>query len=273
MVDPFLNGSDPILMGIVNVTPDSFSDGGRFFVSERAIAHGRRLVKDGAHILDIGGESTRPGAEPVGVEEELARVIPVIEGLKGCGAMVSVDTRHAAVMRAAIAAGAGMVNDVSALTHDPAALDVVAEAGVYVCLMHMKGDPRTMQDDPQYDDVCAEVYGYLLSRIDACRAKGIQMNRIIADPGIGFGKTIEHNLTILNQLKKFESLGVPIMLAASRKRFIGTLAGGVEPAHRLPGSLAAAMAGWERGARVFRVHDVAETAQALAVFGAISAKD
>jgi dihydropteroate synthase len=273
MSDPFLNGSGPVLMGIVNVTPDSFSDGGKFFASERAIAHGLRLVNDGAHILDIGGESTRPGAAPVGVDEELARVIPVIEGLRKCGAMISVDTRHAAVMRAAIAAGAGMVNDVSALSHDPAAMDVVAEAGVYVCLMHMKGDPRTMQDDPVYDDVCAEVYEYLLSRIDACRAKGVELNRIIADPGIGFGKTVEHNLTLLNHLKDFESLGVKIMLAASRKRFIGALAAVAEPAHRLPGSLAAAIAGWERGARVFRVHDVAETAQALAVIRAICARD
>lgn len=272
MNDPFLSVSAPILMGIVNVTPDSFSDGGKYLDSGKAIAHGMRLVEEGAHILDIGGESTRPGAAPVSMEEELSRVIPVIEGLRGSGVMLSIDTRRAAVMAAAIGAGASMVNDVSALTHDRESLHLVAKAGVYVCLMHMKGDPRTMQDAPHYDDVFDEVYGYLLSRIDACKSTDIHMNRIIADPGIGFGKTLEHNLTLLNRLKEFESLAVPIMLGASRKRFIEAITGIAGPERRLAGSLAAAIAGYERGARVFRVHDVAETRQALAVSTAISSK-
>lgn len=270
MNDPFLTIDGPVLMGIVNVTPDSFSDGGQFLLPDKAIAHGRRLVEEGAHILDIGGESTRPGAEPVSIEEELRRVIPVITGLRGCGAMISIDTRHAKVMEEALKAGASMVNDVSALTHDPDSIKAVAKAGCYVCLMHMNGDPRTMQDAPRYEDVFAEVYVYLENRIAACRTNGINMNRIIADPGIGFGKSLEHNLTLLNRLADFESLGVPIMLAASRKRFIDAVSGGSAPDQRLGGSLAAAIAGYQRGARVFRVHDVAETRQALAVAGAIS---
>lgn len=270
MNDPSLPPDGPILMGIVNVTPDSFSDGGQFLSPDKAIAHGRKLVEEGAHILDIGGESTRPGAAPVSLEEEIGRVLPVIKGLRDCGAMLSIDTRHAAVMDAALNAGAGMVNDVSALTHDPESLHVVAKAGCYVCLMHMKGDPKTMQDAPRYEDVFAEVYVYLENRIAACRANGIEMDRIIADPGIGFGKNLEHNLILLNRLADFESLGVPVMLAASRKRFIDAVSGGAAPDQRLGGSLAAAIAGYQRGARVFRVHDVAETAQALAVTSAIS---
>ncbi len=269
MNEPFLGLSGPILMGVINVTPDSFSDGGRYFSADKAIAHGRKLVEDGAHILDIGGESTRPGAEPVSIAEELDRVLPVIEGLSGCGAVLSIDTRHAAVMAAALKAGAGMVNDVTALTHDTESMQIVAESGCHVCLMHMKGSPKTMQDAPRYEDVFAEIYVYLENRIAACRANGIQMNRIIVDPGIGFGKTLEHNLTLLNRLKDFESLGVPIMLAASRKRFIAALSRDADAAHRLGGSVAAAITGWERGARIFRVHDVAETAQALEVYSAI----
>ena len=268
--DPFLIQDGPILMGILNVTPDSFSDGGRFLDADKAIAHGLRMVEEGAHIIDIGGESTRPGSEPISVEEELRRVIPVIEGLSECGAMLSIDTRHAAVMRAAIEAGAGMVNDVSALTHDQDALGVVAKAGAYVCLMHMKGDPRTMQVDPQYDDVFQEVYDFLEARIAACVTAGIAKDRIVADPGIGFGKNLSHNLILLNRLAKFQSLSVPIMLAASRKRFIEAVAGKAAAEHRLAGSLAAVIAGYERGARIFRVHDVAETRQVLAVYSAIS---
>lgn len=270
MNEPYMNIDGPILMGIVNVTPDSFSDGGRYFSPDKAIAHGRKLIEEGAHILDIGGESTRPGAEPVSIDEELRRVTPVIRALRDSGVIISIDTRHAAVMEAALKAGASMVNDVSALTHDPESMYVVAEAGCHVCLMHMKGDPKTMQDAPRYEDVFAEVYVYLESRIAACVANGIEMNRIIADPGIGFGKNLEHNLTLLNRLKDFESLGVSMMLAASRKRFIDAISGGAGPDHRLAGSLAAAIAGWERGAKLFRVHDVAETRQALAVHRAIS---
>lgn len=257
-------------MGIVNVTPDSFSDGGTHFSAEAAIAHGLRLREEGAHILDIGGESTRPRADPVLVEEELRRVMPVITGLKDCGAMLSIDTRNAEVMTAALQAGAHMVNDVSALTHDPRALSVVSSADCYVCLMHMQGEPRTMQDAPTYDDVVNEVYAYLENRIAICRASRIEMNRLIVDPGIGFGKTAEHSLTLLQNLRKFTSLGAPVMLAASRKRFIETVAGTATPDRRLGGSIAAALAGWQSGARVFRVHDVAETRQALAVFSRIS---
>jgi dihydropteroate synthase len=270
MNDPFLSVDGPILMGIVNVTPDSFSDGGQFLDPAKAIAHGLKLVEEGAHILDIGGESTRPGAAPVSVDEELRRVIPVIEGLRTSGVLLSIDTRHAAVMDAALKAGAGMVNDVSALTFDPDSMHVVAKDGCYVCLMHMKGEPKTMQEAPRYEDVFAEVYVYLENRIAACKANGIQMDRIIADPGIGFGKNLSHNLTLLNRLADFESLGVPVMLAASRKRFIDAISGGAAPDHRLGGSLATAIAGYQRGARVYRVHDVAETAQALAVHHAIS---
>lgn len=269
MNDPFLMRDDPVLMGIVNVTPDSFSDGGLYLAAEAAIAHGRKLVSEGAHILDIGGESTRPGAEPVTVEEEMRRVVPVIEGLRGCGAFLSIDTRHSVVMKAALAAGVDMVNDISALTHDPDSMVLVAGAGCYVCLMHMKGDPRTMQDAPFYGDVFDEVYGYLQARIDACKAAGIRMDRIIVDPGIGFGKNLEHNLILLNRFEDFKSLGVPLMLAASRKRFIDAVCGGVGPVQRLAGSLAAAVAGWEQGARIFRVHDVAETHQALMVYRAV----
>ena len=271
MNDLLLNGHDPVLVGIVNVTPDSFSDGGRHFLSDLAIAHGKRLIGEGAHILDIGGESTRPGAEPVSVEDELRRVLPVIGGLKDCGAVISIDTRNAETMRQAIAAGARMVNDVTALTHaGGGAVDLVAKAGVYVCLMHMKGDPQSMQDDPHYDDVFTEVYEYLLSRIGACRARGIQMGRIIADVGIGFGKTVDHNLILLNRMKEFESLGVSLMLGASRKRFIASVSGGSEPAQRDAGSIAAAIAAWQRGVKIFRVHDVAATKQALDVYRAIT---
>lgn len=269
MSDPLLNTSDPVLMGIVNVTPDSFSDGGEFFDADKAIAHALKLKEEGAHILDIGGESTRPGAAPITVEEELRRVLPVIEGLKNCGAMISIDTRHAPVMKAAIEAGAAMVNDVSALTHDPNAVKFVADAGVYVCLMHMKGDPRTMQVEPTYEDVFAEVYAYLENRMEACVKAGVKQEWIMIDPGIGFGKNLRHNLILLNQIGKFQSLGVPVLLGASRKSFIERIVPTATKGHRLPGSLASCLAAYDRGIRHFRVHDVAETAQALSVYKAI----
>lgn len=261
-----LSRPDPLIMGIVNVTPDSFSDGGRFMAAEAAIAHGLKLAADGAHILDVGGESTRPGAAPVTPEEEQARVIPVVAALAGAGHIVSIDTRHAATMKAALKVGAAMVNDVSALDHDPAALPLMAASGAYVCLMHMKGDPRTMQEAPVYDDVFAEVYAYLEHRIGTCLAAGMDRSRIVVDPGIGFGKTLEHNLILLSRLKDFKSLGVPLLLGASRKRFIAALCGDVPAGERLPGSLAAVLAGYIQGTRIFRVHDVAETAQAFAVY-------
>jgi len=269
MSDPLLHAFDPVLMGIINVTPDSFSDGGEFLESGKAIAHGLRLKQEGAQILDIGGESTRPGAKPITIDEELARVLPVIEGLKNSGAMISIDTRHARVMKAAVEAGAGMVNDVSALTHDPAAMAFVAEAGVHVCLMHMKGDPRTMQDEPTYNDVFAEVFAHLESRMEVCVKAGVKQGRIMIDPGIGFGKNLEHNLILLNRIGEFKSLGVPVLLGASRKSFIERVVPAATKGHRLPGSIAACLAGYERGIRHFRVHDVAETAQALSVFKAI----
>lgn len=267
-----LTRDEPVLMGIVNVTPDSFSDGGLYFDAARAIEHGLKLKDEGAAILDIGGESTRPGATPVSAEEEIARVVPVLRGLKHCGAILSIDTRHAAVMRAAIAEGAGMVNDVSALTHDAESLAVARDSRVFVCLMHMKGNPRTMQEDPHYDDVFEEVFSFLKGRVEACRAVGIPVEKLCIDPGIGFGKTLEHNRTILSRLADFKALGVPVILGASRKRFIQAIDPGASVDKRLPGSLAACLAAYQKGVRLFRVHDVAETVQALKVFRAISEK-
>lgn len=264
MID--LNRDEPILMGIVNVTPDSFSDGGLYEKASAAIQHGLKLQEDGAHILDIGGESTRPGAKPITVEEEIARVVPVIEGLKDCGTLISIDTRHAATMRAALKAGASMVNDVSALEGDADSLSIVANSGAFVCLMHMKGDPQSMQDDPHYENVFQEVYDYLESRIDACVKAGVAQNRIVVDPGIGFGKTLEHNLILMNQIGEFRRLGVPVLLGASRKRFIQAIHPQATTDKRLAGSLAACLAAYGEGIRLFRVHDVAETAQALAVY-------
>jgi dihydropteroate synthase len=263
-------GDHPVLMGIVNVTPDSFSDGGQFFDPKMAVAHGLRLVAEGAKILDIGGESTRPGAAPISQEEEQARVIPVLEGLKDCGATLSIDTRNASTMKIALKAGAGMVNDVSALTYDPDSLKIVANSDCLICLMHMKGDPKTMQDAPVYQDVLKEIYDYLARRIDACAKVGVNRSRIIIDPGIGFGKTLDHNLTILNNIDYFDDLGVPVLLGASRKRFIESLCPGTDPKDRLPGSLSACIAAYAKGIRHFRVHDVAETEQALTVYSCIA---
>lgn len=260
----------PLIVGIVNVTPDSFSDGGDNYDVQAAIAAGRAMLAEGADILDVGGESTRPGAEPVGIEEECARVLPVIEVLAGGGAVVSIDSRHAAVMRAAVAAGAAIVNDVTALTGDPAGLETVAELKVPVILMHMQGEPRTMQADPRYDDVVAEVRDYLAGRAAACEAAGIAPRDIALDPGIGFGKTVEHNLALLRHLDAIAALGYPVLVGASRKSFIGKLSRGESPKERLGGSLAIALAAAERGAAILRVHDVAETAQALELWRAVA---
>jgi len=256
----------PRIAGIVNVTPDSFSDGGRFAAPEAAIAHALRLDAEGADILDIGGESTRPGAAPVDLEEELRRVLPVIEGLAGrTRARLSIDTRKAEVMRRAAAAGVHMVNDVSALTHDPAALAAVADTGLPVVLMHALADPRTMQADPRYDDVVLDVYDMLAARIEACEAAGIPRSRLAVDPGIGFGKTLAHNLALIGASSIFHGLGCAVMLGASRKSFIGRLTG-APPGERLAGSLAAALQGARQGAQLLRVHDVAATRQALGVW-------
>lgn len=264
-------GDAPILMGVVNVTPDSFSDGGRFLDPERAVAHGLRLATEGAQILDIGGESTRPGAEEVGAEEEIRRIVPAIRALRGAAPFISIDTRRAATMAAALEAGANFINDISALTHDPDSLPLAARAGVPVCLMHMRGTPRTMQENTDYKDVVTEVFTYLEARIRACEAAGLARGRILADPGIGFAKTLEHNLALIRNIGKFAALGVPVLLGASRKRFIGALDQNAPPENRLAGSLAAAVAARAQGVRVFRVHDVAQTRQALAVFDALRA--
>jgi dihydropteroate synthase len=259
----------PRVMGIVNVTPDSFSDGGRWLDPQAAIAHGLQLEAEGADLLDIGGESTRPGAEPIGVDEELRRVIPVIAALASkVRAPLSIDTRNAEVMRRAADAGARIINDVAALGHDPAALRVAAGTGLPVVLMHAQGDPRTMQLAPRYDDVVLDVYDWLDGRIAACEAAGIPRARIVVDPGIGFGKTVDHNLALIARLSILHGLGCPILLGASRKSFIGRLSGGAPADQRMPGSVAAALLGAAQGAQILRVHDVAATRQALAVWEA-----
>ncbi len=262
----------PAIMGVVNVTPDSFSDGGDHADAGAAIAHGRALAEAGAAILDLGGESTRPGAEPVSPEDEAARVIPVVAGLAGLGVPLSIDSRRASVMAAALEAGAAIVNDVSALGHDPASLGLVAAAGAPVILMHSRGDPRTMQDDPVYDDAPLDVYDVLAARVEACLAAGIARARILVDPGIGFGKSpTGHNVEILRDLALYHGLGCPILLGVSRKSFIARLSADEPPKARLPGSLAAGLAGLDQGVQILRVHDVAETAQALAVWRALRA--
>lgn len=262
--------SKPLVMGVINVTPDSFSDGGEFLEAERAIERGRRLAAAGADILDVGGESTRPGAAAVSPETEMARVLPVVRALAAEGFVVSIDTRRAAVMKAALDAGARIINDITALEGDLAASMVVADAATPVVLMHMQGEPGTMQNDPRYVDAALDVFDYLRSRIAACEVAGIARQRIAVDPGIGFGKTVAHNLRILGHLELFLGLGCVIVLGVSRKSFIGRLSRGEPPAERLAGSLAAALAGAARGAHILRVHDVAETRQAIAVWRAIA---
>jgi dihydropteroate synthase len=260
----------PRIMGVVNVTPDSFSDGGEAYEMASAIARGLALAEAGADIIDVGGESTRPGAQPVPVEEELRRVIPVIEALAARGLLVSVDTRHGEVMAAALAAGARIINDVTALTGDAKALATVAASQAAVVLMHMQGDPRTMQDNPTYGDVVAEVSAYLAGRIAACEAAGIARPRLAVDPGIGFGKTVAHNVALLQSLDRLRRLGCAVVIGVSRKSFIARLSRGEAPADRLGGSLAAALAAVARGAHILRVHDVAATAQALKVWQAVA---
>ena len=251
------------IMGILNVTPDSFSDGGDFAETERAIAHGKSMKVAGADIIDIGGESTRPGAAPVSAEEEIARVDPVICSLLEEGVPLSLDTRNAEVMRVGLKRGVVMINDVSALTHDPEAIATVGKSSATVVLMHALGDPQTMQDDPTYEDVLLDVYDALDQRIETCLAHGISRERIIADPGIGFGKTVGHNLRLLEGLSLLHGLGVPLMLGVSRKSFIGKLNSEENPRNRLAGSLAVLIVGAQQGVQVFRVHDVRESRQAL----------
>ncbi|MDX2307458.1 MAG: dihydropteroate synthase [Hyphomicrobium sp.] len=257
------------IMGIVNVTPDSFSDGGSFDSVTAAIDHALRLADEGADILDIGGESTRPGSDTVPLEEELRRVMPVLEGLRPrTKARISVDTRKAEVMRRAAAAGADILNDVSALTHDPAALETAAATGLPIMLMHAQGDPKTMNVDPQYADVVLDVFDFLAERIAAAVAAGIPKSHIVADPGIGFGKHLHHNVAVLSGMALYHGLGVPILLGASRKKLIGQICNVDDPKARVPGSLAAALSSVVQGVQIVRVHDVAATRQAVAVFDA-----
>lgn len=261
----------PQVMGIVNVTPDSFSDGGAHDSVEAAVAHGLRLVEEGADLLDIGGESTRPGAQDVSVEEELRRVIPVIERLaRETSLPISIDTSKPEVMRAAVDAGAGMINDVQGLRRD-GALDMAATLGVPVVLMHMQGEPRSMQHAPTYDDVVADVHRFLAERIFAAEMAGIARKNIVVDPGFGFGKDTRHNLQLLAQLQRFTELGVPVLAGLSRKRTIGELTGRDDPRERVSGSVAAHLIAAQRGALLLRVHDVAATVDALKVWNALAA--
>jgi len=263
----------PRVVGILNVTPDSFSDGGAYADTDAAVAHGLAMAEQGADMLDVGGESTRPGAAEVPVEEELRRVIPVIGQLAARSSLpIAVDTSKPEVMRAAVAAGAGMINDVYALRRE-GAVDAAAELRVPVCLMHMQGEPRSMQDDPHYDDVVGEVHRFLTDRLFACELAGIDKRRVLVDPGFGFGKTLEHNLALLRALERFAELGAGVYVGLSRKSMIGTLTGRPAGAPRAAGSAAAALVAVQRGARMVRVHDVAATVDALAVWRAIAAGD
>jgi dihydropteroate synthase len=258
------------LMGVLNVTPDSFSDGGLYLDPEDAIAHGLELIGEGADILDIGGESTRPGAEPVSAAIEQARVLPVLDGLASAGtnAQLSIDTSKASVAEAAIAAGATFVNDVTALRGDPEMAAVVASSDVDCCLMHMLGEPRTMQANPRYDDVVDDVRAFLTERLELAVARGIAERHILLDPGIGFGKTLEHNLELLRRLEEIVSIGRPVVVGTSRKSFLGRLTGRNDPQDRLPGTIATSVLAYARGARVFRVHDVAAVRDSLRVAAA-----
>jgi dihydropteroate synthase len=258
----------PLVMGIVNVTPDSFSDGGQHLHLDTALAYAQQLIADGADIIDIGGESTRPGARPVSIQEELDRTLPVIEGLCGAPVPLSIDTCKPEVMQAAIAAGAQMVNDINAL-QDAAAMNVVAAGNVAVCLMHKQGNPQTMQQQPHYQSVVAEVSAFLRERVTAAQAAGIQRDRIVVDPGFGFGKTLAHNLTLLRELKHLTELGVPVLAGLSRKSMLGALTG-QHVGERLPASVAAALIAGQRGASIVRVHDVRATVDALKILNAVN---
>ncbi|MGB0843306.1 MAG: dihydropteroate synthase [Alphaproteobacteria bacterium] len=264
-----LTMAEPHLMGIVNVTPDSFSDGGDNFAAATAINQAKAMVSDGASILDIGGESTRPGADVVSVSEEIKRVAPVIEGLRGINAEISIDTRNPETMREAVSAGADFINDVTALEHSPASLETAVNCAKPVFLMHMKGQPKNMQNAPAYSHVVLDVYDYLESRLEACEAAGLTRSQIGTDVGIGFGKTLKHNTDLLANLSLFHGLGAPILLGASRKSFIDKVVGETTPKQRLPGSLVALLQGLEQGVQMTRVHDVGESCQAMRVWQVI----
>ena len=263
----------PRVVGVLNLSPDSFSADGHGDDVAAAVAHALRMVEEGADMLDVGGQSTRPGAEAVDVEAELARVLPVLEQLVARTALpIAIDTFRPEVMRAAVAAGAGMINDVYALRRD-GAMDAAVELGVPVCLMHMQGEPRSMQDDPHYDDVVAEVHRFLTDRLFACELAGMDRRRVLVDPGFGFGKALEHNIALLGALQRFADLGAGVYAGLSRKSMIGSLTGRKVPAQRVSGSVAAALIAVQRGARMVRVHDVAATVDALAVWQAVHAHD
>jgi len=264
-----LDLSHPCVMGIINVTPDSFSDGGDFLTPGNALIQARRMVGEGADIIDVGGESTRPGAMAVSQQQELDRVIPIISAISAEFPIpVSIDTTKAAVMREAVAAGAGFINDVMAL-RAPGAMDAARATGVPVCLMHMQGEPRSMQQDPCYQDVVTDVKAFFASRIEACLAGGISRDRLLLDPGFGFGKALEHNLDLLNNLSVFVDMGLPLLVGVSRKSMIGMILGGNPVRERLHGSIAAAVMAFERGASILRVHDVRPTVEALKVVAAV----
>ncbi len=270
----FKNRKMPMIMGIVNATPDSFSDGGRFFDTEIALEHALKLIKDGADIIDIGGESTRPGAKEVSVEEEIKRVVPLIEKIRAnSDVLISIDTRKPEVATAAIKAGANIWNDVSALTFSDNSLETAVKLGVPVVIMHSSGDPETMQNNPAYKDVCTDILAFLSARIGACIQAGMKRENIILDVGIGFGKTLEHNLSLLSRHSRFQALGCPVLLGASRKSLIGKIdESAVDPLSRVGGSLAIALYGADNGADIVRVHDVYETYQAFLVRAAIEAR-
>jgi dihydropteroate synthase len=255
----------PRIMGILNVTPDSFSDGGEWFDFGEAVEHGRALVAEGADILDVGGESTRPGAAPIAVDEELRRVVPVVSALRDVDAQLSVDTMKLAVAEAAVEAGATFVNDVTAFRHDPAIAGLVADRGCDCCLMHALGEPRTMQNDPRYGDVVDDVRAFLEQRVRFAVGEGVREERIVLDPGIGFGKTLDHNLELLRRLDEIVAIGFPVVIGTSRKSFLGRLTGRDDPHDRVAATLATTVLALERGAQIFRVHDVAPTKDALAV--------
>ena len=258
-----LQKNSPIVMGILNTTPDSFSDGGKFTLVETALSHAMAMVNDGAEIIDVGGESTRPGAQAVSVEDEIQRVVPIIRAIRQqSDVSISIDTSKPEVMRAAVNAGANLVNDVNAL-RAPGAVELCAELSVPVCIMHMQGEPRTMQTDPQYKDVVEDIIEFLADRIEVCVKAGVERKNIIVDPGFGFGKTLEHNLQLLNRLDEFGRLGVPVLAGISRKSMLGTILGESDAEKRLHASVAAAVLAWARGAKIFRVHDVKPTADAL----------
>ncbi len=261
----------PILMGVLNTTPDSFSDGGKFDTVQTATIRAAEMVAQGAHLLDVGGESTRPGAQLVEVEKELSRTVPVIEALRAAGedVPISIDTRKSAVALAALQAGAHLLNDVSAMSFDAEMLDVAKETGAPICLMHAQGDPRTMQKDPRYDNVLLDVYDYLEDRVQLALDAGLDRAQIILDPGIGFGKTAAHNLTLINGLSLFHGLGCPLLLGVSRKRFIGTIGNAPEASRRAPGSVTVALKGLSQAVQMIRAHDIEAHAQAFALWEAM----